>query len=542
MAGLTFINPFGLASATPTTSADMIRRAFEQGWGFAVTKTFGLDKDLMTNVSPRIVRGTTSGHKFGPNQGSFLNIEIISEKTVAYWCKAIQELKRDFPKQHVIASIMAAAIQADWEELCAAVVAAGAVAIECNLSCPHGTGDKSMGLACGQDADTVEQITRWVRAATPAHIPVFIKVTPNVTDTRSIARAAKRGGATGVTAVNTISGLMGVDALAQPWPAVGNAKGSTYGGMSGNATRPVALKAISAIAKDMGPDFPIMGTGGADNADTVLQMIVCGASIVQICSAIQNQDYSIIYDLITGLKALLYMRARTDLQKQGWVGQSPPSGSIGRQIASALMNGVKLQDVVGRPSKGAGGKRYTGLPKFGEYAASRQMLRQREIEEATKAREEEQKPNAAAEVTLREGAGIMNKDPETKEQKQEEIKIESVHEVKGKVLSRLSQWMQLKPNEQVVALVDEELCINCGKCYMTCNDSGYQAIDFDAKTHFPTIKSNCTGCTLCVSVCPIPDCIVMVPRDMVNNPYVPDRGVTPADGNIRNAAAGYKYF
>ena len=97
MAGLTFINPFGLASATPTTSADMIRRAFEQGWGFAVTKTFGLDKDLMTNVSPRIVRGTTSGHKFGPNQGSFLNIEIISEKTSAYWCKAIQELKRDFP-------------------------------------------------------------------------------------------------------------------------------------------------------------------------------------------------------------------------------------------------------------------------------------------------------------------------------------------------------------------------------------------------------------------------------------------------------------
>lgn len=57
MAGLHFPNPFGLASATPCTSADMIRRAFEEGWGFAVTKTFSLYKDLVTNVSPRIVRG-----------------------------------------------------------------------------------------------------------------------------------------------------------------------------------------------------------------------------------------------------------------------------------------------------------------------------------------------------------------------------------------------------------------------------------------------------------------------------------------------------
>lgn len=57
VAGLHFANPFGLASATPCTSADMIRRAFEEGWGFAVTKTFSLHKDLITNVSPRIVRG-----------------------------------------------------------------------------------------------------------------------------------------------------------------------------------------------------------------------------------------------------------------------------------------------------------------------------------------------------------------------------------------------------------------------------------------------------------------------------------------------------
>jgi dihydropyrimidine dehydrogenase (NADP+) len=115
MCGIKFENPFGLASAPPTTTAAMIRRAFEAGWGFALTKTFALDKvipvifldwlqfsnfqDLVTNVSPRIVRGTTSGQTFGPGQGAFLNIELISEKTAAYWCQGVKELKRDFPEK-----------------------------------------------------------------------------------------------------------------------------------------------------------------------------------------------------------------------------------------------------------------------------------------------------------------------------------------------------------------------------------------------------------------------------------------------------------
>lgn len=137
MAGIKFPNPYGLASATPCTSAAMIRRSFEAGWGFAVTKTFGLDRDIVTNVSPRIVRGTTSGHHFGPGQGAFLNIELISEKSCAYWCKAVTELKRDFPDRVVIASIMCGFKKEDWVELAQVAEKAGADALELNLSCPH---------------------------------------------------------------------------------------------------------------------------------------------------------------------------------------------------------------------------------------------------------------------------------------------------------------------------------------------------------------------------------------------------------------------
>lgn len=90
----------------------MIRRAFQAGWAFAVTKTFGLDKDLVTNVSPRIIGLGSLGVGVGPELGAiaagdpdvaknaFMNIELISEKTAAYWLQSIRELKRDFP-QHV---------------------------------------------------------------------------------------------------------------------------------------------------------------------------------------------------------------------------------------------------------------------------------------------------------------------------------------------------------------------------------------------------------------------------------------------------------
>jgi dihydropyrimidine dehydrogenase (NADP+) len=475
MCGLRFKNPFGLASATPATSADMIRRAFEQGWSFAVTKTFGLDHDLITNVSPRIVRGSTSGHLYGPGQSSFLNIELISEKTAAYWCKATKELKADFPDHIIVPSIMAGFSETDWTALAQMAERAGGDALELNLSCPHGMGEKGMGLACGQDPEIVKTITQWVKKA--VKIPVFIKLTPNITDVRMIAKAAQEGGADGVTAINTISGLMGLNASAIAWPAVGVEKRTTYGGVSGNATRPVALKAIASVAKWC-PGLAIMGAGGVDSADVTLQFLFAGASVVQVCSAIQNQDFSVVQDYISGLKALLYLQAREDLKN--WDGQSPP-----REFT--------LRNVIGR-----------SLPKFGPYLEERLRLRS----EYHKVHQDEQFDDTSPEI----------KRKPLPDQKS----IPTVQSQIGRALEKIGDYMQLSNQEQCVALVDSELCVNCGKCYMTCNDTGYQAIEFDPRSHLPRITDDCTGCTLCVSVCPIPDCITMVPR---TTPYDPIRGI-----------------
>ncbi|CAH3165814.1 unnamed protein product [Porites lobata] len=480
--GLKFENPFGLASAPPTTSAAMIRRGFEAGWGFAVTKTFALDKDIVTNVSPRIVRGTTSGHLFGPGQGAFLNIELISEKTAAYWCRSVTELKKDFPDKILIASIMCGYSKEDWTELAKMAEKSGADALELNLSCPHGMGEKGMGLACGQDAELVRNICRWVRAA--IKIPFFAKLTPNVTDIVDIAKAAKEGNADGVTATNTVSGLMGLRPSGAAWPAVGKEQRTTYGGVSGNAIRPIALRAVSAIGRAL-PEFPILATGGADSAEAVLQFLHCGASAVQISSAVQNQDFTLIDDYTTGLKCLLYLQSVHELSD--WNGQSPPTP---KHQKGKLV--PKIAELVGK-----------SLPSFGPYLKERESIVAKHKEKIDLLSEKFE-PEKVRPAYKPDKAAPLIKD------------------VIGAALSRIGTYGDLDNRQQVVALIDEDLCINCGKCYMTCNDCGYQAITFDAKTHLPHVTEDCTGCTLCFSVCPVIDCIKMVPRE---GPYKPSRGV-----------------
>jgi len=485
--GIKFPNPYGLASAPPATTCGMIRRGFEAGWGFAVTKTYGLDKDIVTNVAPRIVRGTTSGHNYGPGQGAFLNIELISEKTAAYWVQGVIELKKDFPKHVIIASIMCSYSKEDWQELAILAQTSGPDGLELNLSCPHGMGERGMGLACGQDPDMVKNICKWVKEV--SRIPVFAKLTPNVTNIVKIARAAQDGGADGVTAINTVSGLMGLNAKGNAWPSIGKEKKTTYGGVSGNAVKPMALKAVSSIAKNL-PGFPILATGGIDSADVCWQFLMSGASVMQVSSAIHNQDFTLIDDYITGLKTLLYMQTLEGVDD--WDGQSPPTARTykGKPV-------IDLQSALGK-----------NLPNFGPFAKER--------------------ANAVANIKKTEDLlddkfkPLPNRPPN-----KQRMMTPAVEAVIGKALDRIGTFNDLDNKQHVIALIDPEMCINCGKCYMTCNDTGYQAIAFDEVTHLPKVnEGSCTGCTLCYSVCPVIECIQMVPREGL---YMPKRGIDLGD-------------
>ena len=125
-----------------------------------------------------------------------------------------------------------------------------------------------------------------------------------------------------MTAINTVSGIMGLKANSNAWPAIGREQKTTYGGLSGTAVRPVALRNVSAIGNSL-PGFAIMAAGGVESAETALQFLHCGASVVQVCSAIHNQDFTLVDDYITGLKTLLYLQGINELS--AWDGQSPPT-------------------------------------------------------------------------------------------------------------------------------------------------------------------------------------------------------------------------
>ena len=435
---LKFPNPLGLASAPPSGTSALCRRAFENGWGFVVTKTYGLDKDIVTNVSPRIVRGTTAGdHTFGPNQGAFLNIELISEKTQEYWLQSIREIKRDYPEHILIASVMAAFNEDDWKELVRNAKAAGADAVELNLSCPHGMGEKGMGLACGQNPDLVEQICRWTKEAADG-MPVFAKLTPNVTEIVHIAEAAKRGGADGVTATNTVSGLMGLLPDSNAWPAVGTEKKTTYGGYSGNGIRPIALRAVSAIARAM-PGFPILATGGCDSAHSALQFIMAGAHAVQVCSAVQNEDSTVISDYTSGLRALMYLQTREDLAH--WNGQylrKTPAHQAGKPA-------------LGDPS----------LPNFGNFAKQKAAQLSEHFKQADIVSDD-----LSRQVQSMRPAPAPARDPL------------SVNDLIGMACDKIGAWHELSQEEHVIAEIDPSMCINCGACYTSCNDAGYQVSSF----------------------------------------------------------------
>eukprot|EP00922_Rhytidocystis_sp_ex-Travisia-forbesii_P046264 GHVS01068980.1.p1 GENE.GHVS01068980.1~~GHVS01068980.1.p1 ORF type:complete len:1051 (+),score=138.18 GHVS01068980.1:2-3154(+) len=474
MCGVRFLNPFGLASAPCTTSGAMIRRAFEAGWGFAVTKTFTLDKHIVTNVSPRIVRGTYD-NQYGPGLKGFLNIELISEKTALYWCKAIKELKHDFPDRVVIASLMIPFVKEEWEELSTMALEAGADMLELNLSCPHGMGESGMGMACGQDPGLVRTISSWV-CAVAKKVPVFIKLTPNVADIAGLAKAALEGGAAGVTAINTVQGVMNLDASGRPWPRIGSDNYTTPGGVSGEVNRPLGLQAVADIRKYC-PELPIMGTGGISSAESALAYIRMGAAVLQICSAIQNQDFTVVQDYITGLKALIYMMGRKDLSN--WNGQAPPVDYSNNERSI--------------------------LPQFGEYNAKRVEMRVQQLQH-----------EVAGDTT--KGLSV--------ESVESPIQPASLQSLIGHAQQQyVRMHKDLSRQEQVVATIHPDLCINCGKCYMTCNDNAYQAIEFDKETHLATvISSKCTGCGLCEAVCPVPMCIEFRSRAF-DEPHIIDRGL-----------------
>ena len=393
--GIESPNPFWLASAPPTNTGDQIARAFDAGWGGAVWKTLG---DPIENVYSRYSSIDFNGQRMA----GFNNIELITDRSLEDNLIEIQEVKRRYPDNVVVISLMVDSNPEAWDTIIKQVEQAGADAIELNFGCPHGMSERGMGSAVGQVPEYTCDITGWAKES--ATVPVFVKLTPNITDIRTAARAAKDGGADAVSLINTINSITGVDLESfVPRPVVGDM--SSHGGYCGPAVKPIALNMVASIAADpLTEGLPISGIGGIATWQDVAEYILLGATTIQVCTAVMHYGYRIVEGMHEGLSNYL-------------------------------------------DSKG----------------------------------------------------------------------MQSVNELRGLSVNKVTDWQSLDINYVIKAEIDQDKCINCGLCYIACQDGAHQAISAertaDDKTKVAIIEDLCVGCNLCSLVCPVQGCIEMVERD-----------------------------
>jgi dihydropyrimidine dehydrogenase (NAD+) subunit PreA len=392
-AGISSPNPFWLASAPPTDKAYNVHRAFEAGWGGVVWKTLGEAGPPIVNVN-----GPRYGALLTPDRRmlGFNNIELITDRDLEINLKEIAEVKRNWPDRAMVVSLMVPCEEAAWKAILPRVEGTGADGIELNFGCPHGMSERGMGAAVGQVPEYIEMVTAWCKQH--SKLPVIVKLTPNITDIRQPARAAKRGGADAVSLINTLNSIMGVDAATLTMQPSTGGKGS-HGGYCGPAVKPIALNMVAEIARDpQTAGLPISGIGGIGNWRDALDYIALGSSNVQVCTAAMVYGFKIVQEMTDGLSN--YM---------------------------------------------------------------------------------------------------------------DEMGFKSVGEIVGRAVPTVSDWKYLNFNSISKAVINQDSCIQCGRCHIACEDTSHQAITQmkSGKRHFEVIEAECVGCNLCVTVCPVPECITL---------------------------------
>ncbi len=296
--GIVFENPFLLASGPPGTNAKVIARSFDLGWGGVVCKTITLDADKVVNTAPRY--GKFKSRETGEVVG-FENIELVSDRPFDVWLDELRQLKKNYPQKVLVASIMEEGRRECWHEITKAVQETGVDAFELNLSCPHGLPERRMGMAMGEDPSRVAEVVGWVKEV--SKIPVWAKMTPNVGHPSEPAMAAVKAGADGISAINTILSVIGIDKKTlRPMPTV---EGYTVpGGYSGQAVRPIALRQVMDIAKAC-PNVTISGMGGIETGWDAAEFMLLGAHCVQVCTGAMLRGYEMISGLTDELDGFM---------------------------------------------------------------------------------------------------------------------------------------------------------------------------------------------------------------------------------------------
>jgi len=278
VAGVPLRNPTMLASGILDETGGSLVRVFQAGAGAVVTKSIG-PEPREGYANPTIVEldvGMLNAVGL-PNPGI---VEFEREVRQALRAKAV-----------VIGSVYGKDA-AEYAKVAARMAEYGVAAIEMNLSCPHA---KGLGTEIAQSEDAVEEFTRMVKDA--VDIPVFPKLSPNVSDIASFAVAAEKGGADGIVAINTVKAMAIAPELKMPILA------NKYGGLSGPAIRPIGVRAVYDIYEKV--DVPVIGVGGIGTGRDALEYVMAGASAVQIGTAIATGGLGVFERVVKEMSFIL---------------------------------------------------------------------------------------------------------------------------------------------------------------------------------------------------------------------------------------------
>lgn len=293
----------------------MVARGLEAGWAGVVLKTTSKESEEVSITYPIM-----SGVRPGPGLVGLQNTDLLSERHIHEVAEDISWLKKRYPEKRIIASLMGRTRE-EWQELVKISEQAGADMIEASISCPQGAvleGEVSQGWIVSQDPHLTEKVTRWVVEGR-RKVPVYVKLSPSVTDIVSIGKAVQRGGGDGICAIDCLEGIGGIDLESfSPLPSV-SGKG-TRGGFSGRAVKPIGLRVVADLACAV--DIPISGVGGIYDWRDALEYLLIGATTVQVCTAVLQRGFGLIDHLTDGLNR--WLDDRGFVSPTGVVGLAKP--------------------------------------------------------------------------------------------------------------------------------------------------------------------------------------------------------------------------
>jgi dihydropyrimidine dehydrogenase (NAD+) subunit PreA len=283
-----------------------------------VWKTLGAEGPPVVNVN-----GPRYGVVYGADRRvlGINNIELITDRPLEVNLREIKSVKRDYPDRALVISLMVPCDEDSWRDILARIEDTGADGVELNFGCPHGMAERGMGSAVGQVPEYIEMVTRWVKQH--SRMPCIVKLTPNISDIRKPAEAAKRGGADAVSLINTINSITAVDLDDfAPEPKI-DGKG-THGGYCGPAVKPIALNMVAEIARSAETrGLPISGIGGVSTWRDAAEFMALGAGSVQVCTAAMTYGFGIIKEMTAGLSE--YMDRKGFSSVDELVGRAVPN-------------------------------------------------------------------------------------------------------------------------------------------------------------------------------------------------------------------------